>query len=478
MRISRKELLCGIGASVLGADASADRRPVNVLVLRPDEHNPRVCSVYGHSMVHTPNMERLARMGTVYEAAYCPSPLCMPSRSAYLSGRYVHEIQAYSNCNALPASYDTWAGVLGRQGVHTVLIGKADFTMPSARCGFSERILAGDRQPPGDRFIRRKPLAIRKGDGRIRAAGWGPRPDPHQADLRVVDAAIGWLHENGSRLDRPWVLDVNIGAPHFPHYVTQAEWDLYPNGGDMPPYGRNHPLAHHPIAEDLRRHFETDDFSDDNIRGLRRGYLGCVTFVDAQLGRLLDTLEELRLLDNTVVVYTSDHGEMLGKFGMWWKCSLYEDSVRVPLIVAGSGFGRGRRVQTPVTSLDLQATLFAATRRRRPPSWHGTPLQHIAARDTQRIAFAEYHGHGTRCSSYMVRRGPWKLLYHAEAPPQLFRLDTDPEETVDLASERLDVVRQLTGHLRAICDPDAENLRAERFIERQLASSPTSGAQR
>jgi len=419
-------------------------------------------------MVHTPNMERLAAMGTVFEAAYCPSPLCMPSRSAYVSGRYVHEIRTYSNCNVLPLPYETWGGVLSRQGVHTVLAGKADFTIPANRAGFNETLLAWDRRPPGDVHIQRKPLAVRKSDGSIRAKGWGPRPNPHEMDLRVMDAVLGWIQEKGVRHEQPWVIDVNLNAPHFPHYVTQEEWDLYPHGGDLPAYGKEHPSARHPIAEDLRRHFETDGFSEEDIRGLRRGYLGCVTFVDRQLGRILKALDDAGLTDRTVVVYTSDHGEMLGKFGMWWKCSLYEDSVRVPLIVAGPGFGQGKRVETPVSSFDLLRAVFHAVGRPFPRGWHGTPLQQVVQRDMRRVVFSEYHGHGTRCSSYMIRQGPWKLLYHAEAPAQLFHLKEDPEETRDRSGERLEMVRRLTDLLRTVCDPDAENLRAEQFIARQL----------
>lgn len=474
----RRELLIGAAACAVGLAPSDAGQRVNVLVFRSDEHNPMVSSLYGHPMVRTPNMERLARMGTVFSAAYCPSPLCMPARSGYLSGRYVHEIQAYSNCNVLAPRYSTWAQELTRQGVHTVLVGKADFTMPSAQAGFSETIRAADRPQPGDWFIRRKPLAVRTMEGRRRAAGWGPRPDPHAKNRAVVDEAVRWIGEVGRRLDRPWVMDVNIEAPHFPHYVTQEEWDLYPEGGDLPAAGKEHPCAQHPIAEDLRRHFETDYFAEEDIRGLRRGYLGCVTFVDSQLGRLLDALEETGLLARTVVVYTSDHGEMLGMFGMWWKCSLYEDSVRVPLIVAGPGFGAGTRVETPVTSLDLQASLFYATATRRPKSWRGEPLQRLPRNDPKRAVFAEYHGHGTRCSSYMIRQGPWKLLYHAEAPPQLFRLDRYPRETQDVAGEHPQVVLALEQRLRQICNPDRENMRADSHIEQQLAHVREKSAHR
>ena len=203
--------------------------------------------------------------------------------------------------------------------------------------------------------------------------------------------------------------------------------------------------------------------------------------VDRQLGLLLDAYDRLGLSRDTVIAYTSDHGEMLGKFGMWWKCSLYEDSARVPLIVAGPGFGAGDRVNTPVTQLDLQASLFRATASHRPRGWRGVPLQDIHADDDNRVAFSEYHGHGTRCSSYMIRKGRWKLIYHTEAPHQLFDLASDPHERRNLAAAGRDVLADLTIDLQRICDPDAENRRAEAYIRAQMkavqSSNPaTSGA--
>jgi len=202
---------------------------------------------------------------------------------------------------------------------------------------------------------------------------------------------------------------------------------------------------------------------------MRRGYLGCVTAADRQLGKLLDSLERTGLLKNTVVAYTSDHGDMMGKFGMWWKCSLYEDSARVPLIVAGPGFRAGVRIQTPTSLLDLQAGIFRALRVKRPSTWSGKPLQDISRNDTHRVLFTEYHGHGTRGSAYMIRKGRWKLIWCAEAPHLLFDLQTDPNELHNLAEARSKVVAELTADLRKICDPQQENDRAETFIRRQIA---------
>ncbi len=441
----------------------------NVLLLLSDEHNPRYAAPYGHPMVRTPNMDRLAQAGTLYERAYCASPLCLPSRSAFMAGRYVHELQTYSNCNlGLGFDYPTYGAVLAEQGVQAVHIGKTHAYRRAEALGFSEMILPLDVEPPGDTNHRRRPLAIRP-DALERAGGYGPHPRPFGPDPGVVDAAVAWIEERGARLDRPWVLSVNINAPHFPHYTTWELWDLYPEGGDLPEHGLDCASAQHPYARDLRRHFQTEAFGEADVRGLRRGYLGCITYVDGELGRLLDALERAGLAETTNVIYGADHGEMLGKFGMWWKCSLYEDSVRVPLIAAGPDFAAGVRVTTPVSLLDAQAAIMRAVGAERPAHWRGAPLQEIAPQDPQRVVFAEYHGHGTRSGAYMIRRGDWKLIYVMEGPHQLFNLAHDSEELENLADRRPEVLAALEAELRAICDPEEENRRAHAFQDRQLA---------
>jgi len=441
----------------------------NVVVLFSDEHNPFVSSLQGHQRVATPNMARLAAMGTVYGNAYCPSPLCLPSRSALMAGRRVHELQTYSNCNTnLNPDYPSYGRVLAAQGVHTVYVGKTDVYDAGANLGFSEMILPMDRGPQGDAFIRRKPLFIRP-DAEKRADGYGPKEDAFRDDLQKVDAAIAWLRESSGHVDGPWVLMVNVTNPHFPQRVTPDLWAMYADCGDLPAHGLDCESAQHPYAHDLRDHFQTKKFTEEQTRGLRRGYLGCVTFVDQQLGRIIDTLDELGALSSTNIIYSSDHGEMLGKFGMWWKCTLYEDSVRVPLIAAGPDFPVANRIDTPVDLHDMQASLFYATGAERPESWVGTPLQTIRNGDSERTVFSEYHGHGTRAGAFMIRKGDWKLIHYIDAENQLFNLASDPDELSNVIADHPLRARELDADLRAICSPETEDARAFEFQHRQLA---------
>ena len=442
----------------------------NFVLLMSDEHNPKVSSIHGHPLVRTPNLERLASQGTVFESTYCPSPLCLPCRSAFMSGRRVHEIQCYNNCNVISSDYPSYGQVLREQGVHTVHLGKVDVYRPAAELGFSEMLLPGDRERPGDENICREPLAIRA-DGASRADGFGPREkNPFAGDDRVVDTALEWLATRPAQLNQPWVLVVQVVKPHFPHVVTPELWDKYADGADLPTHGRDAASANHPYARDLRDHFQTDRFNDEQIRGLRRGYLGCVDHVDWQLGRIMDALQAHGLAETTTLAYASDHGDMLGKFGMWWKCSLYEDSARVPLVVAGPGFMPGARVRTPVDLHDLRATMFAATGAVQPDGWLGQPLRGITSDDAERCVFSEYHGHGTRSGGYLIRKGDWKLHYCMKAPHQLFNLAEDPEELNNLAESNPDKLLELEEELRAVCSPEEENSRAHEFERRQLAA--------
>ncbi len=442
----------------------------NVIVIMSDEHNPMYSSVYGHPFVQTPNMERMAKNGVVFENAYCPSPLCLPSRSAFMSGLYPHENQCYSNSTLLLDEFPGYGEVLAKQGVYSVHIGKADVYKNIEEMNFKEVIRGWNRDKPGDTYISRKPLAIRENIEK-RETKWGPRSDAHYNDQIIIDSAIDWLKQKGVSLSQPFVMAVNILVPHFPLYAPPELWELYNGKGDLPRYGVEQPTAHHPYSADLRAHFKTDTYSTRDIIGLRQGYYACVTLVDQLIGKLLDTLEKTGLIENTVVISTSDHGEMLGKFGMWWKCSLLEDASRVPMIAMGPGFEKGKRVYAPVTLHDLQASLFKAVGVERPSYWHGEPLQDIQYQGPNRFVFTEYHGHGTRGSAFMVRKGEWKLIWNSDAPHQLFNLHEDPHELNNLFTDESNapsIYHELKDYLYSICDPVAETERAEAKIQKQL----------
>ena len=440
----------------------------NFILLMSDQHNPKVSSPYGHPFIHTPNMERLAQLGTVYESAYCASPLCVPSRSAFMTGRWPHETKIFNNCKVFEHEYPSYGGVLAEQGVHTVFIGgAANLYRDPFALGFSELHGVHRRPKSLSKDFCRSPVPMR--DTGAPATPCGPKDGARAREIRDVDRAIEWLKTTAPSLGTPWVLTITIHAPHPPLEAPPEFWNMYEELADLPEYGAGEHSANHPYAQDLRRYQRADDVTEEKARRMRQGYYALVTHVDRQIGRLMDAWLELGLAENTVLAYTSDHGEMLGKFGMWFKSSLYEDSVRVPLIVAGPGFAAGRRVRTPVSHLDLQAAIFETVGAERPASWAGEPLQDVADGDAERVVFAEYHGHGTRSGAFMIRQGDWKLLYNMQAPHQLFNLKEDPEELRDVWQAEREVASQLEKELRKVCDPEEVNALAHEWEARQLA---------
>lgn len=440
----------------------------NFILLMSDEHNPKYSSVYGHPFVRTPNMERLAAAGTVYENAYCGSPLCVPNRSSFMTGRYVHDIEMFNNCKVIEGRYPSYGGVLAEQGVHTAYVGSAaNLYRDPFDLGFTEmRLVNKTKKRLAKDFIR---SPVPKREGGVYRAGYGPKEDAWASDAVYVDEAVRWLHETAPTITEPWVLIVNVHAPHPPLHARPDLWEMYDGYGDLPTYRGDQPSANHPYAMDLRQYQNTHLLDDERIKGLRQGYYALVTHVDEQLGKLVDTWEQLNMQTDTVLAYTTDHGEMLGKFDIWWKSSMYEDSIRIPVLAAGPGFAAGQRVSTPVASLDVQAAMFHATGKKRPANWAGEPLQTLPAADSQRVVFSEYHAHGVRSGAFAVRRGDWKLIYNMAAPHQLFNLATDPDELHNVWEAQPDIAADLENELRQICDPERVNDRAHEKEREQLA---------
>ncbi|MEM9160156.1 MAG: sulfatase-like hydrolase/transferase, partial [Verrucomicrobiota bacterium] len=287
-------------------------------------------------------------------------------------------------------------------------------------------------------------------------------------DDTVIENALHWLRESSASVKKPFVLAINFLAPHFPHYTTPRLWEKYSQHADLSKFGSDQPTAQHPRAKEVRDHFRVEEFSEEDQKGLRQGYYACIDYLDQQLGRLRAALETLGLRDSTNLFYASDHGEMLGKFGMWWKCSLYEDSARIPIIAEGPDFSGGKTVTTPVNLLDLQAEFFASTGSARPKHMVGTPLSQILDNDPSRVCFSEYQGHGNSESSFMLRKGDWKLIYHINAPHQLFDLAVDPDELENLYTSNPEKAAELESELRLICNPEYENQKTDLFVSEQL----------
>ncbi len=451
-------------------------QPTNVLVIMSDEHNRKLAGYAGHPVVQTPHLDALAAAGTEFTAAYTPCPICVPARGAFHTGQPVHRSQCWDNAIAYDGRMPGWPQALRARGHHTASIGKLHYQGHAGQdYGLSEVILpmqiAGGT---GDvTMLLRDPTDVRETAAKKLLAQAGPGESEYtRYDRRVAAAADTWLRESAPKhTDRPWVLFVSMVAPHFPLTAPAEFYDRYINA-DLPrpklwdggvEQRLNHPwLRDYGHRSDHYRHFR----GDADLQRALAGYYGLVSFLDSHVGMLLRTLEETGLGANTRVVYTSDHGDNLGTRGLWGKCTMFEESAAIPLLMAGPGVPKGR-CATPVTLCDLAATILDAAGARDAIGELGLPgasLLDLAGRPTQdRAALSELH---TYCPDavYMLRTPRHKYIHYVNHPPQLFDLEADPEELHDLAADpaHAALLRAMEARLRAMLDPEAVNASAQR----------------
>lgn len=454
----------------------------NILLIMSDEHGPMFSGCYGHPIVQTPHMDRLAERGVLFENAYCNSPLCLPSRMSFMTGRYISNIEVWDNTSILSSSAVTWAHRLRAEGYDVVLSGKQHFVGPDKLYGFRAQ-LASD--PHGDNL---HPV-YRWRDGVIPAKQ--PWQGVYQAgpgttkeivvDDEVEAATLAYLRDP-ARKEQPWAINASFIAPHFPLVAPQQYWDLYPpDEMDLPTIPPGHLENLHPVYQRMRTMFGLVDYTDEELRRARAGYYAIISYLDDKIGRMIDVLEETGQLDNTVIIYTSDHGEMAGEHGMWRKSNFYEQSARIPMIISWPGqLPAGRRVSETVSLVDLVATVvdLAGATPESPDGPDVAPLDGDSlldlaqgeAADWKDMAFCEYLAHGVLRPMAMLRRGRYKLNYSLDDPVELYDLEADPGEFTDLAGdpEHAEIREALRAELLAGWNPVELEPRIRQSQDEQL----------
>lgn len=442
----------------------------NILIIMSDEHAPQYSSVYGHSLVQSPNMERMAEMGVTFDNAYCNSPICGPSRMSFMTGRYIYRIGTYDNGFPMSSDTVTWAHRLRNVGYDVVLSGKQHFCGPDQLHGFRTQ-LARDLHaelwtkngvPHGAANWEAGIVKAKKPWGGVAEAGPGTTTSI-EVDDRVEEAALAYIKAAADK-DRPWCLNVGFIAPHFPLVVPRRFWDLYPRDQiDMPEIPEGHLENMHPVYKRLRAMFGLVDFPERLVRRARAGYYGLITYLDEKIGRLIDALEETAQRDNTIIIHTSDHGEMNGEHGMWRKSNMYEASARVPLQIVWPGqIPGGLRVPQNVSLVDLVATILdmsGASKEIAPLD--GDSLLPLIAGDAETWkdeAFCEYLAHGVLRPVGMLKQGDYKLNLSLGDAPELFNIAEDPGEFNDLSesAEHREIRDAMRARLLEIWgDPEA-----------------------
>jgi len=445
-------------------------QPANLLLIMSDEHSRRVLGCHGHRMIRTPNLDALAACGVRFTDAYCNSPICVPSRASFATGRHVNDIRFWDNGIPYDGSVPSWAHRLRDAGHAAVSIGKLHFRSAEDDNGFSEEVM---------------PLHVVEGvgdlSGMIRddmparevslllAEEAGPGDSDYQRyDDSITETAIEWLRGKATRQTRPWVLFVSLVCPHFPLISRPEYYSLYPE--DQVPW----PLMYapeerptHPFFQKMNETIIYDrGFDPARVRRAIAAYFGMVTFLDHNIGRLLAGLRESGLAGDTRVIYTSDHGDNLGNRGLWGKSNLFEDAAGVPLIMAGPDIPEGIVRHEPVSLVDGFPTILAGAGLRPDPADAALPGRNLfevaRGRADPQTIMSEYHAVGAPTGAFMIRKGDFKYVHYVGMPPQMFDLATDPLEQRDLGPHPgyAGLVADCERALRAVVDPQAADAKA------------------
>jgi choline-sulfatase len=459
-------------------------KPSHVVVIMSDQHHAGILGAAGDAIAQTPHLDALARDGARFTNAYCPFPLCGPSRMSFMTSQYPADLQLWDNHAALSSNAPTFAHGAAAAGYETVLSGRMHFVGLDQRHGFQHRLI-GD--VPKSAHLRagwqlREVLGCligTPGYGLMGVRKSGPGRSGYLAyDEAVTEATVQWLRQRATRADAPpFLLVVGYVMPHCPFVAHQADFAAAARRltyADLPP-----PDPHlHPLQAAMRRAVRIDPppSLEDQWR-TRAAYYGMVAHLDRQVGRVLGALAAAGLADDTLVVYTSDHGEALGEHGLWWKSTFYDGSSRVPLLLRWPGrLPAGQVVSQNVGLVDIGPTVLDCIGAPALPAARGRSLRALANGDAtgwsdtvlmENVPITAPAPGQPAGPSRSVRQGPWKYNYYHGYAPELFHLGDDPDERTNRAADPTcaEVVARLHAAVLADWDPAA----IDRHLARQRA---------
>jgi choline-sulfatase len=430
----------------------------NILIVMVDQLTGTLFPDGPAPWLHTPNLRALAARSVRFSQTYTASPLCAPARASFMSGQLPSRTGVYDNAAEFVSSIPTYAHHLRRAGYQTCLSGKMHFVGPDQMHGFEQRLTTDiypadfgwtpDYRKPGERID-----WWYHNLGSVTGAGVAEITNQYEYDDDVAHQACQKLYDLSRGADpRPWCLTVSFTHPHDPYVARRKYWDLYEGCDHLSPtvppidYSDQDPHSQRLMdACDWRRF----DLSDEQVARARRGYFANISYVDDKIGDVLAVLKATR--QEAVVVFVSDHGDMLGERGLWFKMNFLDGSARVPMMVAAAGLAPGLVTQ-PVSTIDLCPTLcdLAGVSMAEVAPWtDGISLVPLARGEGRVEPVAmEYAAEGTIAPMVALRHGPWKYIACAADPDLLFNLDSDPLERTNRAGDP--AVAQVLADLRAM----------------------------
>jgi len=425
---------------------TSSSRP-NVLILMADQFAGTLFADGPAPFLHAPNLRALSQRATRFATAYTASPLCAPARASFMSGQLPSRTRVYDNAAEFGSDIPTFAHHLRAAGYHTVLSGKMHFVGPDQLHGFEERLTTDiypadfgwtpDYTKPGERID-----WWYHNLGSVTGAGVAEITNQLEYDDEVAFNACAKLYDLSRRQDdRPWCMTVSFTHPHDPYVARRQFWDLYADCDALEPTVA--PIAYEDQDRHSQRLMNACDFAAaavtaEDVRRSRQAYYANISYVDAKIGEILDVLRRGEMAEDTIVVFVSDHGDMLGERGLWFKMSFFEGSARVPLMIAAPAMRQGLVTQ-PVSTLDVLPTiaeLVGIDMSGIMPWTDGESLVGLANGTGSRSPVPkEYAAEGSEAPLVALRDGAFKLVLCDLDPPQLFDLDRDPNELTNLAGD-------------------------------------------
>ena len=423
----------------------------NILLIMADQLTAFGLQCYGTRYSHTPNLDRLAAKSTIFQNAYNGSPLCTPARYMFMTGQYLSRIQCYDNASYLPSTVPTFAHYLRKMGYRTALSGKMHFVGSDQLHGFEERYTT-DVYPADFGWVPDWTKPNERIDlwyhnmSSVKQSGIASITNQLAYDDEVGAASLRAIYDyRRSNDDRNFCLVSSFIHPHDPYAARKKYWDYYDNKEiEMPHNARPRKQDNDPHNLRLEKVIALDavDIDEEDIYRSRRAYLANVSYVDEWVGRLMDALEETQLSENTSIIFTSDHGDMLGEFGLWYKMSFREWASRIPMIIYDPDH-QHKIVASPVNQLDITKTLMdiaAFGNDRNIPEeidpLVGNSMMDIARNEStfqDRVIKGEYLAEGVHDPMLMIRDKDYKYITCGNDPDQLFDVKNDPHEVRNLA---------------------------------------------
>ena len=410
-----------VARSAAGAAPATAVGPYNVLVLMADEHNPRILGCAGDPLVQTPTLDSLAASGVRFTAAYCQNPICVPSRVSLVSGRMPSNLNTFGNTeNQKYQNVTTLADLFVKAGYQAAWLGKAHWGDPRFPKYGSREMGENGRGEDGSRLPQQSVVST-----------WPVERNPEH--LTANDA----LEFLGKHKDQPFFLGVSFSKPHFPFTIQQKYYDLYKEKVS-PPRVSAKLLAELPaISKEEREKYHHADATTEDLLRTKAMYYGMVTYVDEEFGRIVKKLEELGLREKTIILYTADHGEMLGDRGLWYKNSFYDGSASIPFIWSfPTALPRGKVVTTPAMNMDVFPTLAELCQLPKPDGLEGSSLLPVMlGRDDGQNRYALSENFRGNFAGRMIRTARWKYFFYSNGEEYLYDLQADPGEETNLVTD-------------------------------------------